>query len=214
MKKIKLIIFDVDNTLVYGNEALRYYKQYSPLLEKTLSETIGVSIAEAKQIADSHRKQFNGRGERSFETYSKDMTNWYDAICTLDPSIYVPEMTESQKVLSFLLSQGYSLGAITDGPTKQSLRILRSAQIDTNSFQFLIGWERGECMPKGGSIDVFKKVLEEYQLNPEEILMVGDSLETDIHPALSCGIRAIYISEEVDDQFETIRSVESLPDYL
>ncbi len=214
MKKIKLIIFDIDNTLVYGNMALRYYQQYPLLLEKTLSQNLEIPLSEAKSIANSHRSQFNGRGEKSFETHGIDMNEWYDAICTLNPDLYIPEMMESHKVLSLLQSKDYMLGAITDGPTKQSLKILQSAKIDPKAFTFLIGWERGESMPKGGNSDVFSKVAAEYQLNPEEILMVGDSLETDIHPASRCGMNTVYISETTHEQFTTVTSIESLREYL
>lgn len=214
MKKIKLIIFDVDNTLVYGEDSLRYYQQYSPLLERTLSEHLNISIAEAKVIADGHRREFNGRGEKSFETHGGDLSKWYDAICTLDPDYSLKAVEGSQEILNILKNKGYELGAITDGPTKQSLRILRAAQVDPSIFTFFIGWERGGSMPKGGKSDIFKKVARDHQLNEEEILMVGDSLETDIVPASQCGVNTIYISDQRHDQYITIKSIKNLLDYL
>ena len=44
MKKLKLLLFDIDNTIVYGEQASKYYRQYTSLLEKTLSVCIGISL--------------------------------------------------------------------------------------------------------------------------------------------------------------------------
>jgi FMN phosphatase YigB (HAD superfamily) len=210
MKNLKLIIFDIDNTLVYGPCVYQYYAQYPSLLEKTLADYLGITLDEAKHIADNHRQRFNGRGERAFETYSSDGTHWYNAICTLDPVPYIPSMHDAQEVLNNLRDKGYTLGAITDGPTKQSHKILNAACIDVSMFDFLIGWERGSLVPKGGRSDIFTSVMHERGLDASEILMVGDSLETDIIPAYRVGMRVAYIAQDTHKDFPTIQSIAEL----
>ncbi len=214
MKQIKLILFDIDNTLVYGPRVYQYYAQYPSLLEKTLADYLGVTLHEAKRIADDHRQKFNGRGERAFETYASDGTHWYDAICTLDPVPHIQPMRASQDILRALKDQGYMLGAITDGPTKQSYKILRAACIETNMFEFFIGWERGSILPKGGRSDIFEQIKEKYAQDPSEILMVGDSLETDILPAYRAGMNVAYIAHDYHKDFPTIQSIEDLPELI
>lgn len=206
MKKIKTIFFDLDNTLVYGEEASRYYRQYSPLLERTLGLCLGISLAEAKQIADDHRLRFNGRGERSFETYGLGSSEFYEAICTLDPQAYIRPMPQAQELLCRLKAKGYKLGVITDGPAAQANKILKAAGISKDLFSIFIGWEKGSALPKGGSSEIYRKVMTAENLDPEEVLMVGDSVETDIIPAAACGLRVFQVSEEI--------TVESIENYL
>ena len=214
MKKIKLIIFDIDSTLVYGEQTLNYYRQYPPLLELTLSRSLNISLEKAKEIADDHRQKFNGRGEKSFETCNADFSMWHDTICTLDPSLYIPKLPQVQKMLEDLKKSGYILGSITDGPTIQAKKILQTAGINQSLFSFFIGWERDGKMPKGGLTDVYKYIITQYKFDPSEILMVGDSIDADIIPAHACGINVLYINSNTDSLYPTISSVELLLNYL
>ena len=171
-------------------------------------------LKEAKEKADEHRRLFNGRGEKVFETHKTGFSLWHSTICTLDPNIYIQPLLNVQRLLVSLKDDGYILGAVTDGPTQQAERILKAAKINKKLFSLFIGWEIGEKMPKGGSCDVYKRIISEYGLNPSEILMVGDSIDADIIPAHTCGINVLYISNSNKGKFPTIRSIEILPDYL
>ncbi len=214
MKKIKLILFDVDQTLIYGNEAALYYKQYPKLLEQTISTLRGVTMGEAKNIADEYRQQYNGRGEVALESLSKGNTVWHDALCSLETDPFIQKMSHVHNLLNTLKFKGYSLGVITDGPTSQAKKLLSSAQVATQLFSIFIGWERGKKMPKGGTSDVYKKIIEQTKLQPSEILMVGDSLETDILPAHACNMNVLHIHPTSNTNYPTIPSIETLTTYL
>ena len=213
MKKIKLILFDIDNTLVYGEAAKKYYQQYPIFLEKMLSKCLYISLNEAKKIADEHRRLFNGRGEKAFETYNIDFCIWNKTICTIDPNIYIQPLLNIQKLLVDLRND-YLLGAVTDGPTQQAYKILKAAEIDKDLFSLFIGWEFRKKMPKGGLPDVFKQIISQSGLSPSELLMVGDSVDADIIPAHTCGINVLHINDVVKTKFPTIKQIEMLPDYL
>ncbi|MEF3691604.1 MAG: hypothetical protein V3574_00930 [Candidatus Moraniibacteriota bacterium] len=58
-----MILFAIDNTLVYGEKALAFYRFYSRVLEKTLSETLGLSLKEGIKIANDHRAIYSRHGE-------------------------------------------------------------------------------------------------------------------------------------------------------
>lgn len=206
MKNIKTILFDLDNTLVYGEDACRYYEQYPPLLEKTLAQCLETSLEDAKQIADEHRSRFNGRGEKSFETHDVGLSAWYEAICTLDPGVYIAPMPGVQELLLRLRARGYKLGIITDGPAAQADKILAIAGIDKDLFSVFIAWEKESTFPKGGRSDIYREIVVSEKLDPEEILMVGDSIETDITPAASCGLRVFRVDKTT--------TVENIEDYL
>ncbi|MCL4391757.1 HAD family hydrolase [Patescibacteria group bacterium] len=212
--KIKLILFDIDNTLIYGESASRYYRQYSPLLEKTLASCLGISVPEAKRIADEHRRMFHGRGEKSFETYGVGLSEWYESICSLDPRPFIGEMPRVRSLLRSLREAGYELGAITDGPISQADRILSCAGIDKNTFSLFTGWIKGRAMPKGGEEQIFRKIITKKKLKPEEILMIGDSVNTDILPAQKCGMNILHVKGNGASEFPSISSIEELLQYL
>lgn len=214
MKKIKLLIFDIDNTLVYGAEAKKYYEQYPKLLEKTLGKSLGITQRKAKEIADEHRQLFDGRGEKAFETHKLGLNVWHETICTLKPKKYLRQLPASNETLIDLKRQGYEIGAITDGPTKQALKILNAVGINKNIFSIFIGWENGQKIPKGGRPDVYQKIVKDKKLKPEEIIMIGDSLAVDIIPAKACGLNVIYINKSSKTIFPNIDSIEKLPTYL
>lgn len=206
MKNIKTIFFDLDNTLVYGEDASRYYEQYPLLLEKTLGLCLEIPLEKSKQIADDHRARFSGQGERAFETYGIGLSEWYEAMCTLDPSTNIRPLPQIQDFLRRLKANGYKLGVITDGPAVQADKILMAAGIDKDLFSTFIAWEKDSAFPKGGKNDIYQKIISDEKLDPSEILMVGDSIETDITPAAACGIRVFQVSKEM--------SVETVENYL
>src|SRR3989338_5953631 len=158
MKKIKLLLFDIDNTLVFGARARDYYKQYSLTLEKALAKSLNINLEQATKIANYHRNKYYGRGERAFETYNVDMVDWYNAISTISTKGLKPK-PGVQKLLVSLKNNGYILGVITDCPTLQAKKILKTVGIEKNVFLTFVGWEKNKLMPKGGSPKIYRKLL-------------------------------------------------------
>lgn len=211
-KKLKFILFDIDNTLVYGKKADRYYSRYPRALEKELARCLGVSLSKAKAVADKYRTEYAGRGELAFEYLGFGMECWFDAIQSIDPKKYLEPLPKVKKLLLALKRKGLKLVAVTDGPRPQAERILRAVGINPNVFEFLIGWERGNLPPKFGSADIFRKLIRQLKVRPEEMLMVGDSVPIDIIPAMEVGLKAVYIADDntPTNGWEKIPSVISL----
>jgi len=213
MENIKMALFDVDNTLVYGRKAKVFYKNYSRLLEESFAKALGVELFEGKKIVDLHRAKYHGAGEKVFETYQLGMEVWYDALLALNPEKYLESLPVSNKVLGALKREGIILGAITDGPRPLVDKIFNATDIDASQFDFIIGWERGLPMPKSGSGAIYEKVLKKNKVPKEFVVMTGDSLLDDILPAVSVGLRAIHISSEkaVDEkEYLTLRNIRPL----
>jgi FMN phosphatase YigB (HAD superfamily) len=210
-EKIKIVIFDIDNTLSYGVKAREFYCQYSRHLEKVLAKSLKVSVVKAKQIADDYRSRYNGHGERSFEGLGIGMDVWFEGILLLNPKDYLEPLNYSNQLLKTLKDLGFIVGAITDGPRIQASRILETIQTDESFFDFIIGWEKGKKMPKYGSRQIYEEICEKYSVKPNEVVMVGDSLETDILPAKEVGLEVIHItSSEAGGQFKRINNIEEL----
>ena len=214
MGNIKVILFDIDNTLIFGERAEKFYREYSRVLEQALAKELGISFEEGKIIADDHRKRFNGQGEKSFETMKIGIEKWYDAILSLNPQDYLDVMPQINEILRTLRSRGIIVGAITDGPTLQAKRILSVTQIEEDLFDIFIGWERGERMPKGGSVQIFESLISQLGFAANQMVMVGDSLGADILPAIEVGLNAIHINPSAqsikNEKWETIESINSL----
>jgi FMN phosphatase YigB (HAD superfamily) len=213
--KIKVVLFDIDNTLSYGDKASEFYRQYSRHLERVLARALNINLKEAKNIADTYRSKYNGHGERSFDGIGIGLDVWFEGILSLNPSDYLEPLDYSDKLLKILKESGYILGAITDGPRIQASRILRAIRVDENAFDFIIGWEKGKQMPKYGKDEVYKQICEKYSVRPGEVMMIGDSLETDILPARALGLEVIQVGGSgTDGEFRRINSIEELYDSL
>jgi len=75
------------------------------------------------------------------------------------------------------------------------------------------------CGAKKPDLKAFLAVLEKMAVNPDETVMVGDSLEKDVLPAKAIGIKAILIDREDkleinDSSIIKIRSLKELKKYL
>lgn len=64
-----------------------------------------------------------------------------------------------------------------------------------------------------GSINFFKTILNKLNKNPNEVIMVGDSFEKDIKPALECGIKAIWL-QKTNTQNTTVSTIKNLRELL
>ncbi|WP_319805312.1 HAD hydrolase-like protein [Hymenobacter latericus] len=75
--------------------------------------------------------------------------------------------------------------------------------------------------------DTYRRILARYQLLPEEFLMIGNSLKSDVLPVARLGAQAVYVpyhttwvmervpAEELEGvAFHQISSLAEVPDYL
>ncbi len=191
-----LIAFDVDSTLIYGPEAVQFYRQYSTALELAFATCANISFIESQNRLNACRAANDGRGELAFAQYGYSIDNVYDAICSVSPQ-NLPKMNQTVAVLKFL-QQKATLIAITDGPDLQVQRLFAATGIDSSIFTEIISWQRGKPMPKYGRSDVFATLANRYDIDPNRILMVGDTLSVDIIPARAAGINAIHIGASPD----------------
>lgn len=188
----KLFAFDLDRTLVYGPDAERFYSQYPPALNMAFARAMNIPLAEASACLDGFRRDFNGRGELAFDVYRLPSESLYDALCEVEPRGTIMPKPESVSLLKSIAEHARIL-LITNEPVMQAARILEAANIPLDVFMEVIAWERGAEKPKSGGTQVFERVLHGYELLPEEMVMVGDTLEEDILPAEQLGIATVHI---------------------
>jgi FMN phosphatase YigB (HAD superfamily) len=208
-----MALFDVDKTLVYGKKADAFYAHYSRLLEESFAEALGVELIEGIKIIDEHRAKHYGMGEKAFETYNLSMETWYDALAMLDPSKYLEPIPSTNKVIRSLKERNIRIGVITDGPRPLVDKIFAATKIDPSLFDFIIGWERGQNMPKLGSSVIYKNISAKHRLAPHHIMMIGDSLHEDVLPAIAVGLKAVHISSDKNKdivEYLTLKNIKPL----
>jgi putative hydrolase of the HAD superfamily len=114
------------------------------------------------------------------------------------------------------LSQRFPLLLITKGdPSEQRPKILHSG---------LAVYFRWIEVVHDKTPEIYRSILERYQITPECFLMVGNSLRSDILPVLEIGGQAVYIPyantwvhEHVDapsDGYVTLENLRLLPGYV
>ena len=216
MQNPKLILFDIDNTLVAGPAAEAYYRQFPRLLQDAFVQHMGIEYEKAKEYVERHLAFLEGRAAADFDArHDFGLERWYDAIVRVDPGLFLEPMPPIIAMLELLRGDGYKLGIVTNSPTIQAERILSSVGIEKNMFNVFIGWERGKKIPKDGTEEVYRYICDTFRLAPSEALMTGDSLLTDILPAHRLGLNVVHVSPEKPDRtFPSVSSVISLPAYL
>lgn len=129
------------------------------------------------------------------------------------------EFVEGCEATLFELSKSYHLMLITKGDLhEQESKIERSGVARYFRYLEIVG-EKSES--------TYRKLLHKYKLDPEQFLMVGNSLRSDILPVLRIGGQAIYIpndhtwshehagEDEIGDHdFAQLEHLHQLPNYL
>lgn len=142
---------------------------------------------------------------RDFKEYSGPMKDW--------PR--VESVPEAAEVLAGLHST-YLLCLATNADTSDETDIhLALQRVDLDRFL-----EKIYCFKTIGhrkpSSDFFAYILSDLGLTPGQVIMVGDSYETDVQGPVRCGLRAIWFNEQGDedrtgDRIRTIHRLRELP---
>ena len=123
-----------------------------------------------------------------------------------------------EESLKYLCSKSYKLIVATKGDLKDQERKLKKSNL-IKYFHHI------EVMSDKQS-DNYRSLLSHLEINPEQFLMIGNSMRSDILPCLEIGSKAIHIPfqitwlhESVDkhiesDKLSTLNSIEELPKYL
>ncbi|MEZ0326744.1 MAG: HAD family hydrolase [Fimbriimonas sp.] len=152
-----------------------WYEGYLKLAEPTRTEQMRRMLS-VLQIVDEERAQ------RLSEAYLRER----DAALTL--------FEDALEVIT-KLRERYPLGLITNGPA--DLQRMEVATLGLEAFfdPILIEGEMGEGKPKPS---VFKRAAELMKCGPSQLLMVGNSYNHDVLPALEAGWKAIWIRRPSD----------------
>jgi len=117
------------------------------------------------------------------------------------PPVFFPE---TEAVLNGIKRE-YKLGLVTNGPADVQREKLKPSDLGRYFDSIVISGEVGIGKPDPGIFDI---AFDALSATPDEAVMVGNSLRSDIAGAQAAGIRAIWIDREGTDIGREIK-----PDY-
>ena len=211
MSKIKLLAFDADDTLWHHEN---YVQQAWDALH-TLMQTYGhfpdaAALAQAKQIDNL---KLWGFGVKSIilamieaaiaMTQGKISATDIQKIIDIGKRLYLHPIILLDGVAKALdkLSQHYPLMMITKGDLwAQELKLTQSG---------LAPYFKTIEIVSDKDIATYQRVFRKHEVNPRDVVMVGNSVKSDVLPLIALGAQAIHIPYSVTWQFERAELAES-----
>ena len=234
-KKIKTIIFDLDNTLIdltlsvkqalelifrnIGSEFLdNYLSDFLELDDFLWDKARDMSSGISKESVPTYRFEvFFNRHKIAYYDY-KQANEWFKE--GLATSVFPYRNTEA--VIKKIYEKGYTICVATNG-----LESLQKPRIINTSFskyikRIFVSEEVGADKPDP---KIFIYLMKEMQIDSEEAIMIGDSKTQDIKGAQAMNIKTIWFNPgrkknlsniipdyEINNMEEVIRIIDSLND--
>ena len=199
MKKFDGIIFDIDGTLTSTNELIfaSFNHVSSKYLNKKLTNEEIISLFGPPE--DVILKEWFGEDlPGAFEDYYKFYKDEHH-LADIYPGI--------KEILNFVKSKNVRLGIFTGKGRKSSLITLEALGIDKYFDLIITGDDVVNHKPSGEGINKF---VNEFNLDKEKVLMIGDS-PGDIKASREAGVK---IASVVWDSYSKDKVLKSGSDYL
>lgn len=221
--RVKAVIFDLDNTLVDFMKMKREAVEAAAraMVDNGLEMSVDDTIARLFEVYDKAGIE----NQEVFDLFMQEKFGRIDHRLLAAGIVAYRRAREAHMVLyphvkmtlMQLIRRGYKLAVLSDAPARQAWLRLAGLNLLHYFDTVITHDDTGEWKPHPAP---FRKVLEVLELEPREVMMVGDWPDRDIAGARDVGIRtalAIYGSEfDIHDSgadFE-LESIEELLDVL
>lgn len=203
----KLIVFDLDGTIVKWSE--EYRKIYSGSLNQVVKRERGELGLKVLQYC---RENFNGKGELSLFILNIPFRKWakklieasLDSINTQPMLVNQIRELDTKKVI------------YTGSPVKMVSRVLIKMGFSEKDFDLVIGWREPELFPVKWSCSpiVFEYFLKRFQISPEHAWSVGDDWDTDLRPAQRIGMNTVKVGKLDGNPTLLVPSIQEFLNYI
>ena len=173
MTDIKWLFFDIGSTLV--DESIAYRKR----IERTVANT-DISYDEFYRKMVEVSKQNQDAYNSAVAVYGLNKALWNS-----DDEIVYPEAEECLRELS----KHYKIGIIANQNPGSRERLEKMGLLKYIDL-VVASAEEGVAKP---DLRIFRIALERAACKPEEAVMVGDRIDTDIIPAKKIGLKTVWI---------------------
>jgi putative hydrolase of the HAD superfamily len=212
----QLILFDLDDTLVYCN---RYFDETLDLFVKKMIATFGDELHAADDVRRLQKEiDLIGVEQLGFtlDHFPQSLIDTYFYLCgrykkpfsskmvqtirTLGENVYkmdiepYPHMIETLRKLK---NEGHLLYLYTGGVAEVQYRKVHKLKLE-----YFFGNHIHVARHK--SNEEMERLLNRIHANRKNTWMIGNSLRTDIVPALEAGINAIYIPVENEWEYNIV----------
>lgn len=112
-------------------------------------------------------------------------------------------------VIEKLYNTGYKLGVISNGDLNQQTDKLKRTgiykffEIVTTSSEY----DYSKPNPK-----LYEAIIQRFNIDKNEMIMIGDQVEKDVIPCLSIGIDAIWLNRKEKENKENVKEIKNLKD--
>lgn len=212
---IKKIIFDIDNTLI------KWKYEYNLGIEKTLielkidyDEELLTSLISAQNNYDNIYSSYTKKDmlDHLSQVSNINLPNefidiWFDYLKTCTPTKLETKQIDTLEYLS----NKYTLAVLTNWFIDSQIKRLENCNIK----QYFTEFYGGDDFLVKPNKEAFIRAIGKNTI--EECIMIGDSLEKDIIPAVNIGMKAIYISNtkhNKNNKYITIKDISELKNIL
>ena len=198
MPRIKVVLFDLDNTLsdfmLMKEQACRAATEAMITAGLRMDENLAYS-----QLIDTYFR-VGIESNDAFTEFLESVGQFDHKILAAAINAYLDEKTkylkpypEVKPVLRKLEKMGIFLAIVTDAPKTKAYQRLLCMGIEPY-FKFIIGYEdtnnhKSSGLPLLLATDLVRR--EMPNISNDEIIMVGDSMERDIIPAKKIGLKTV-----------------------
>jgi putative hydrolase of the HAD superfamily len=207
---IKAVLFDLDNTLI---DFIKMKRESCISAVKAMRKA-GLEIDEKicfDKLMDVYYK-IGLESDVAITTFLKELTGkinknilqaGIDGYLKAKPNFLKP-YPYVLETLEMLKSQGLKLGIVTDARREKAIHRLNAMKI-TKFFDIIVTYT--ESGVKKPDFEPFKLAIKKLELDPENILFVGDSVRRDIEPAEKLKMKTLLI-KRYDDLNKIIKLID------
>lgn len=217
IENIRAIFFDADGTIIDHKEcerqALMYmfneigknfkdeYQDIFRPLDRKLWDSVAHNTCSIKKedIPEYRFKEFFRIIDLKFDDYKKANKLFQEGLASS-----VALIKNATNTLEYLYRK-YDLYVVTNGLVKLQKPRVTNSEISKYISDIIVSEEVGFYKPNP---KIFNVLLNKINLNPNEVVMVGDSLEKDIKGAQNANIKAIWYNDQNKANYTDIT-----PDY-
>jgi len=184
MDSIKLVIFDLDGTLIDAYRAI--IRSFNYTMQRLLLPKVGgLVIRRAVGWGDENllRPFLNPKDlKKAIVIYRR-----HHKIALLKDSRLFPNV---KNVLGYLKGRGYKLAVASNRPTKFSLILLRHLKLD-KFFDYVLC---GDKVKKGKPHpEILNKIMQKFSLKPHQVMYIGD-MSIDAQAARRAKVATIIVT--------------------
>lgn len=144
----------------------------------------------------------HGKGLTATEDYCLKVSDRFLDLCKVKPGV----VEGAHEVTDYLRQRGYRIHICSNGFHEVQYSKLRASDILRRVDSVILSEDAGVNKPHP---DFFRYAFSQTGATPQDTIMIGDNLETDIRGAHQAGIATIYFNRYPDEQHDT----EGIVDY-